>query len=198
MSQGKAYILSILFIAAILSSWVTLGYQADKVAFHLAWFGNVSRWVEIIALGWTLLGDGWFAVPVILAVAVDRHLRQGDYRHWQFWVAMLMALILPQVIKSIAPDILRPWGALPLESIVGLDIATMKSFPSGHTAAGVFTWGYVAMGVNRRWMTAICVVLGVGVAWSRMALNMHWSWDVIAGALLAVFALALIDRIKTN
>ena len=197
MSQGKSYILSILFATAVLASWVTIGYGGDKVVFHLSWSGDLPRWLEIIALGVTVLGDGWVVVPLITAIAMLTR-RSSDQRQVAFWVAIFIALLAPQIIKAMNPDTLRPWGALPLDVIPGLDIATMKSFPSGHTAAGVFAWGYVAMGLNRKWITVMCVILGIAVGWSRMALNMHWSWDVIVGALLAVLALAMIDRIKTD
>lgn len=77
---------------------------------------------------------------------------------------------------------------------------TGESFPSGHMAQAVAVWGIVALvlamdrpsGRGRRAIVAAAALLIAGAAVSRVFLEAHWLTDVIAGAALGVFWLALV------
>ena len=56
------------------------------------------------------------------------------------------------------------------------------SFPSGHAMISTAFWGWLAMELRRKWVTALAVVLVAGVMFSRVYLGVHWPRDVLAGA----------------
>ena len=65
------------------------------------------------------------------------------------------------------------------------------SFPSGHAVAGAAAWACVAFLLGRRRPKAFRAVLyglaagiGVIVAGTRVALGVHWTTDVIIGAII--------------
>ena len=60
-----------------------------------------------------------------------------------------------------------------------------NSFPSGHTATAA-GFAFAALLVNRRW-GSLFVIWAVGVAWSRMYLNVHFFSDTVASVFLCVF-----------
>lgn len=79
------------------------------------------------------------------------------------------------------------------------------SFPSGHVLATAASWGLVplvaALYTRRRllwWAVTISVWTLVGlVAVTRVWLGVHWTSDVVAGALLAVLGVAAAERFMT-
>ena len=72
------------------------------------------------------------------------------------------------------------------------------SFPSGHASAGIASLGAVAVLVAERlpthrarvWLWVVTLVLGVAVGSSRIALNVHYVSDVVAGWCLGLAWLA--------
>ena len=66
------------------------------------------------------------------------------------------------------------------------------SFPSGHTQSAVGYLGSIARFTSRWWLRAVCIVLALLVAVSRMYLGVHTPADVGVGLLISlvlVFAL---------
>lgn len=92
----------------------------------------------------------------------------------------------------------RPYVALPVEQVKLLEIQPAKeayqSFPSGHVA--IVTILVVALwpilGENPRWAGVLIIF---GVAWSRMALGVHYPMDVISGFAISLFQMVIIRRI---
>jgi len=69
------------------------------------------------------------------------------------------------------------------------------SFLSGHSLSAVAIFGFVAVRFRKPAVTAICAIVIIGIAASRMFLAFHFPQDVIAGLvlgflLLVVFSLA--------
>ena len=138
----------------------------------------------------TFLGDGTFAIPVIL-LSIWRYKGRAALIDGWMWSGLAMAALLPQLIKTLFASMQRPWAVIEgLPDIAGLTVAMARTFPSGHSAIAYFMCGVLAFHWGRRpyaqWLLA-CLAMLIGL--SRMMLFMHWSWDVVAGGLLALLAL---------
>jgi membrane-associated phospholipid phosphatase len=135
--------------------------------------------LKILAIALSKLGNGWI-YPLLAAAILAK------------WGLSGLRIIAPAVISaillhSIYPYLkdwfgrLRPFQAAPeLPSL--LDTLDKHSFPSGHTMTIVGVLTPVVM----LWpaATVSAVVMGLGMAWSRVATAHHYPSDVLAGAAL--------------
>ena len=77
--------------------------------------------------------------------------------------------------------------------------ATGYSFPSGHTQSAVGYLGSIARFTSRWWLRAVCIVLALLVAVSRMYLGVHTPADVGVGLLISlVLVLALYPLLEST
>ncbi|WP_189331075.1 phosphatase PAP2 family protein [Actinoplanes ianthinogenes] len=143
-------------------------------------------WVE--AMDWWSLAftpNAWRLAALVLVIWLAR--RDEVVLAW--WVAVTMAAggVLGGVLKLLfgrhRPDLLDPVAR-----------ATGFSFPSGHAlnaalGAAVFLLVLLPRMRGRGRRVALCaagVLLPVMTAYSRVALGVHWTSDVVAGLLLGV------------
>jgi membrane-associated phospholipid phosphatase len=148
----------------------------------------------------TQLGSIYVIVALSVVLAVGETLRQRTV-----WVTLLIVSvmggeeILTLSVKHLA-DRVRP-AFNPAAATLG------PSFPSGHSATAAAFYATVALLIGR-WrprrtravITGLAVGLAVGVATTRVLLDLHWLTDVIAGlslgwAWFAICAIAFGGRI---
>jgi undecaprenyl-diphosphatase len=144
----------------------------------------------------SMLSDTVVKVALIVVVGGTMTL---VWRRWHDGVFLALAVLMEATVflfVSLVVDRDRP----PVEQVD--TIPPSGSFPSGHTAACVAFYGGVAVVVSwhtcRRWVragfVALAVVTTVIVAVSRVARGMHHPIDVIAGALLGLASLIVVQR----
>lgn len=140
----------------------------------------------------SLIGDGPALVALVLVVywCVDK--RAGQFSFMAFGAGNFVS----QLVKNIA-CVYRPWirdaGIVPAEGAI--EGAGGYSFPSGHTCGtatslGSFAW---LARKRRRWVTAVCVIVILLMCFSRNFLGVHTPQDVLAGLLVAVVMIALVQ-----
>ena len=148
----------------------------------------------------TTLGETWFVIGAAIVLAAVEYLRSRSR-----WVPLFLALVilgqnvLTRTVKELA-DRVRP-DLNPIAETLG------PSFPSGHsaTAAAFFAAAALVLGrgrtrPQRALLAGGAVAVAVGVAGSRVLLDVHWLSDVIAGVALgwawfAVVGLAFGGRV---
>ena len=137
----------------------------------------------------THLGEetAFLVIALIVFWCVDKY-------HGYYMLGVgLLGNLLNQFMK-ITCRIPRPWVRDPNFTVVEAAKAEAGgySFPSGHTQTAVGTFGAVAATQKRKWIVAVCVVLAVLTAFSRMYLGVHTPADVLVGGAMAlVLVLAL-------
>lgn len=146
---------------------------------HL-WFGKVALWVTTIGSTTVIAALGLLATVIL----VIRH-------RWRSAAIILFALgstgAAVGVLKTFFMRV-RPDNAL-------ITILNDPSFPSGHAAMAAAFFVIIAYLLVRRirsivWRELVivgCVLAAVAIGLSRVALNVHWASDVIAGWSLGVF-----------
>lgn len=148
----------------------------------------------------TTLGETWFVILGALVLVAVYFVRSPTR-----WVPLYLALVilgqnvLTRTVKELA-DRVRP-DLNPIAETLG------PSFPSGHsaTAATFFAAAALVLGRGRTRparaaLAGGAVAVAVGVAGSRVLLDVHWLSDVIAGVALgwawfAVVSLAFGGRV---
>ncbi len=134
----------------------------------------------------TYLGDGLFAIPLIVVILLFKSIFKGLV----LLAGVLCSFFVVQGLKLyIFQDMPRPLKYFPesmnLYFVEGLDIHSYHSFPSGHSAqAFSLALLFTLFTANKNW-SILFFGLALLVTVSRMYLAQHFLIDTYFGALLA-------------
>lgn len=150
----------------------------------LYWFESIRTPVlDTVMSLVTRLGEEslFLLIGLFIFWCVDK--RKGYY----LLTVGLTGTVISQWLK-VACAVPRPWVKDPDFTIVesARAAATGYSFPSGHTQSAVGYLGGIARFTHRWWLRAVCIVLALLVAVSRMYLGVHTLADVGVGFLIAL------------
>ena len=151
--------------------------------------------LNLFFINFTYLGDGLFAVGVIILLMVLRRWSQA----WQVLIAFLLSALLAQVLKAFF-GMPRPWevfehGEKYAYFIDGITRRGFSSFPSGHSTT-VFTLATMLAFFERNKIANLLYLLvAVVVGYSRIYLGQHFLTDVLMGSFLGVLTAVLVHWI---
>jgi membrane-associated phospholipid phosphatase len=186
-----------LLAVAVRSSDVLAGVDSS-----VAEWGNhhASAWSHDALTLVTDLGETWTVLVVAVAVAIVDFVRTRNRWVVPFLITVIVGdKLLTEAIKQLV-DRARP-------TIEAVAATLGPSFPSGHTSAAAASWAAFALVAGRWWgrrawpaLAGLAVGIAVGVAASRVLLDVHWLTDVLAGLALgwawfAVCAIAFGGRV---
>lgn len=162
---------------------------------------SMPAWLEDLARPFSWIG-GWIGLTVLGIAMLVVLVREQAWLDLAFLLvavvgSQLAVALLKNAFERPRPDV---GSAVPLPESF--------AFPSSHAAAGAASIGALGVLVAERlpsararvWLWAIVVVVGIAVGLSRIALNVHYVTDVLAGWCfgLAWLAASLLvrDRIR--
>ena len=198
-----------LLIAGVMllgGTWMFLGILEDVVASDpLVQFDQVvftslqklrTHWIDNLMITATELGSATVAIAVIAAVS----LVLGWKRCWRTLAYWLTAVSFSQVLVwSLKMTLER---ARPMTIYDGAD---QFSFPSGHAAASIVLYGFLAFLLlhRNRFRFRLVITLFVAglvalIAFSRLYLGAHWLSDVLASLSLGTAWVALLSIAYLN
>jgi undecaprenyl-diphosphatase len=151
---------------------------------------DVAEWVaaslpsafEWLARPFSWLG-GWIGITAIGIAFGFLLVRE---RAWIDLGFLLATFVGSQIVVALLKD----WFDRPRPQVGSVvDLPSSSGFPSGHAAAGVASLGAAAVLLAERlpsrrgrvWLWSFVAVAGVAVGLSRIALNVHYVTDVLAG-----------------
>ena len=166
---------------------LALGYEHEPLASVDV---EIAEWVasslpallEALARPFSWLG-GWIGLTVLGVAATVLLVRERNWIDLAFFLAAFVG-------SQLAVLLVKEWFDRPRpDAGSAVDLPESYSFPSGHAAAGAASLGALAVLASERlpthrarvWLWSLVVVLGVAVGLSRIALNVHYVTDVLAG-----------------
>lgn len=193
--KAKAFIItSLLFI--IIGAIILL--TQEKIEFHLAVNAIHSEFLDTLFKYWTFIGDGVVAPVIILILGIVFYKKYGVSTFILGFGTLITVGILAQTLKrTVFPDALRPLGIIGVDNlhlIDGVDVHTIHSFPSGHTAAGFAFMAFLAcfFFAKNQLMQIILALTAVLIGYSRMHLSQHFLEDVVTGAIVGLLAFVIV------
>jgi membrane-associated phospholipid phosphatase len=87
----------------------------------------------------------------------------------------------------------RPYYVDPTLSTYG-EVETTFGIPSGHAQLPASIYGFFAVQLRRRWLTLAAILLVFLIGFSRIALGLHFTLDVLAGWAIGLLVLWLFLR----
>ncbi|MDX9906758.1 MAG: phosphatase PAP2 family protein [Bacteroidales bacterium] len=134
-------------------------------------------------------------VIVFLVIA----LKKKTWKHRRDFLKMLAALVAAALISLVLKTVIareRPFITYP--DIEKLSSGGSASFPSGHTLEA-FAIAMALTLVTRKWRIAVAVFTwAVLVAYSRIALGVHYPSDVAGGVFIGLFTGWFFCRLLNN
>jgi membrane-associated phospholipid phosphatase len=141
--------------------------------------------LDAFFIRFTWLGDGWFAVGVIVLLLILRRWGQAC----QILTAFLLSALLAQILKNIF-SMPRPREFFPpgeyLYFIPGITLNGHASFPSGHSTSIFVLATMLAIFEPNKRLNIFYLLVAVAVGYSRIYLGQHFLPDVLTGSFLGV------------
>lgn len=171
---------------------VSLSFYLGKIPLFLHLNGNLGKVADQFFRYFTYAGDGffWLLAIVVFMAKKRRHLLP------LIVAACVISTVLTQVCKQVVvPSDPRPSLAITQKSLVhyvqGVQIHSINSFPSGHTATAFCFLLLVALLAKRQTIVYLSFVAAVLVGYSRIYLAQHFPLDVGAGMIIAVCSVSI-------
>lgn len=162
---------------------------------------QLIRWVnahntpeaDFLFQNFTYLGDGVFFVVMALLLFI-RSKRHGLLALGSFAVSSLTSIFLKQVVfhGRPRPALFFADSGWEYHVIKGLNMATINSFPSGHTISAFAVFTLLALFDERKARGWALLIPGILVGYSRVYLFQHFTVDVFAGSLIGVLSSVLV------
>lgn len=172
------------FLILWLITFIALA-QAEHGAFLLWLNSHANSFLDFVFRWLTHIGDGLFAVFLILVLLFFYRIRYG--------IGLLLAFASSGILSQLAKRTIaapRPRSYfLDFESlnlIPGLYYSSSFSFPSGHTATAFAVFTFLALLTRNKALQVFYLLLAALIGISRVYLLQHFLVDVVTGALLGV------------
>ena len=143
---------------------------------------RLPAWAETLARPFSWIG-GWIGLTALGIAAAVLLVRERAWLDLAFFAvafigSQVVVMLLKEGFDRPRPDL---GSTVPLPS--------SSAFPSGHAAAGVASLGALTVLAGerlpsrraRRSLWSISIALGLAIGLSRIALNVHFASDVVAG-----------------
>lgn len=157
--------------------------------------------LDDLAIALTAIGKSWpgetlLATTIVVALVVSGARRQA------FLVA---AAALAGMINAISKRVVASPRPTP-DLVQIIQVADGSGFPSGHAFGATLLYGsiwivlptIVSNPIACRLLRGGCLLLAVGICWSRIRLGDHWPSDVLGGVLWGLTVLSLLAALYVS
>ena len=182
--------------------------------FEMQWEVSLITWLQqamgsagtFAAKVFAFVGDETFTVLVLLVMMFCWNKEAGKRCGLAIlaatvWFPMVKNIVLRRRPYMVHPEEITP-RPLPEADAAADDIVQQGfSFPSGHSAMSVATYGSLARETKKKWTKILAVALPLLIGISRFASGVHYPTDVLAGWVIGLAAIgftALLEKKVKN
>jgi len=191
-------IICLIFISSAIIGTFTFG----KIHFHSIINKYNSPFQDIFFKYFTNVGDGLFAVIILLIILFIVNIRT-------FFIGLstfLISGIISQIMKKmIFADELRPsmyFRTEQLHYVKGVVLHSNNSFPSGHATTAFAIFLFLSYIYKNKYYQIIFAIIACLTAYSRVYLSQHFFCDIAAGGIVGLLsffiAYLIFNTIKIN
>ena len=192
------------FIAAItvslLLAVILLAFSniTGKQKFFLELNTDLGIFADNFFAVYTYAGDGLMWIPVLLVTIFI--LKRKDCIPLLVSAFILSTLFIQGIKNFVLPAEPRPIKAILETSLIhtvqGVEVHTIGSFPSGHTATAFSIYLLFCLLINKRWWLIAGFIYAGMVGYSRIYLAQHFPTDIAGGIITAVISVWLSLKIQ--
>jgi membrane-associated phospholipid phosphatase len=173
------YLFYITFLYGMKDAFLMLngdaGYVADQFFRFFTYFGDAMLWLPMLAY------IVWKKRKLYLGLAITSF-------------SLVTAFV--QICKYlIVPDEPRPTTYITdgsfIHTVAGVEVHSISSFPSGHTATAFAFFLIITLMTTKRWWLPVGFIMAVLVGYSRIYLAQHFPLDVAAGIVVAILSVGI-------
>ena len=153
----------------------------------LNWLHSHTIPCSIPVLQFISYSTTFFSIAITLMVLISAFVKKSKAIMKQFFIlaaVLIFVLIVSQGLKAI---IFRERPFVTHPSIEKLSEAGSSSFPSGHTLEAFAIAAVLSFLFSKKKITIPVYIWAALVAYSRMALGVHYPSDVLAGIIIGTF-----------
>lgn len=190
------FIVGSILTAALGLFLVIYSLQIGKIPFFLFLNNDMGKMADFFFEYWTNLGDGVIWIPAVLLVYFFRRKKMT-----LIIAIFLISTFFTQLFKNyIFPAEPRPIKAIAdltqVHTVAGVEMHTIYSFPSGHTATAFCIFLMSCLLISKPWVLPLGLIYALLVGYSRIYLAQHFPLDVGGGMLIAILSVYLSQLIQ--
>lgn len=186
--ERRIYVfLAIQLIISVLLNAALYHFGRDQI--HLFINSHHSPIGDLLFPFITWIGDGITAV-ILTLIAVMFKIRYGLFIGFSGLLSGLLAQFFKKVVFGPLPRPSQYFEGknISLHLVENVDLATVYTFPSGHSATAFALMFSIIMISKRRALNIILYGLAIVAAYSRIYLSQHFLEDTIAGSWLGIIS----------
>lgn len=172
-------------------SVLTCSFAMGKQEFFLLLNADLGRAADHFFAAATWAGDGLVWIPLLIWVLAKRRKELLPLLIGSFVLTTLLTQICKYVI---VPSEARPIRAIADKSLIhtvpGVELHTVSSFPSGHTATAFTIYLLLCLLIPQRAWVGLGLLYALAVAYSRVYLAQHFPLDLGAGMIVAFLSVS--------
>ena len=185
-SFRAAAAVSFIIAVAVLAASFIIGKQDFFLQLNI----DLGIFADYFFAAFTYGGDSLMWVAALL-IAVFALKRKDTIP--LFIACFLVVTLLTQICKYvIVPDEPRPIKAIAdtslIHTVAGVEMHTVSSFPSGHTATAFCFYLLFCLLLSKKWWPAAGLIYALLVGYSRIYLAQHFPLDVGAGIITGIIS----------
>ena len=189
--QKKHFIIAVVLSISLAASLFSMSMLWGKNEAFLYLNANLGPLADKVFEYSSYLAEGWIWIPYFI-VLVGLYKKDTAFILMNFLVSTLLTQFAKNYIFNTA---MRPMAsgldATQIHTVLGVEIHSLNSFPSGHTATAFTLFILTTYLFPNKYALSIGIVYAIVCGYSRIYLAQHFPLDLAGGIFVALLTLPI-------